>query len=886
MPLSPKTLLGPYEILSPLGAGGMGEVYRARDTRLRRVVALKVLPNHLSPSPEDRARLQREARAIAALNHPHICTLHDVGRDGDTDYLVMELVDGETLARVLTRGALPLQEFLKFGIQMADALDRAHRAGVIHRDLKPGNIMVTSSGVKILDFGLASTARRAAHAGEATAVMLTDSQESVGEGNTAGTLLYMSPEQLEGKGVDIRSDLWALGCVLYEMATGKAAFEASSHAGIVSMIMKGQPRKMSEIATSFPPALERVVMQCLAKDPYDRWQTTGDLKRELEWIGASDTRSKGVDSRIANRSSHTWQTLVILAVSGLLATYLAAMLLRPKPSSTPVVFELSPAAQTSIGGTGTHADLGLPRISPNGKTIAFNATDTTGASAIWVRGLSSLETRRLPGTEGASRPFWSPDSRSIGFFVGGRLMKLDLNGGNPIKVCEVRNTGDGTWSRGGAILFDGAFEDSIRMVRVSDGMLTSIRRGSAHAGTAWPQFLPDGRHYLYLGLPSGMENGSLMAASIDGEEPRAIGPAASRVEYSSGHLLYVREGTLFAHAFDPAKIKFTAAPVPLAQNVMADRAGLAQFSTSSEGTLVYHSGYSAGTTSLVWLDRFGRRLGVVGAPGNYDQPALSPDGTQLAVTVGDPLRSKTRIWIWDLNRNIGRPLSDGEQDASDPVWSPDGTRVLFDRWTRLLTHSVHAGSRDSLLYYSVGERKTVGAWSADGRWIVYSGYSVPGSDANADIFALSMGEKPFRSPVITTQHWDVHPALAPDGNWLAYASHESGEWEIYVQSFRGRSGKWRLSTGGGVQPVWRNDGKELFFLSLDGDLMSVNVDLSQPHFSLPQRLFKAPTKTRLSTRNQYAAMGDGQKFLFVAPEAKETMGTTKVVLNWPAMLPK
>ena len=884
MALAPGTPLGPYEILAPLGAGGMGEVYHARDTRLGRDVAVKILPSHQSPSREDRARFQREARAISALNHPHICVLHDIGREGDTDYLVMELVEGETLSRRLARSPLPTPELLRLGAQIADALDRAHRAGVVHRDLKPGNIMLTRSGAKLMDFGLALAAEPVKAGGlTATAPALGESEEPItAKGMVVGTLRYMAPEQLEGKPADPRSDIWAMGCVLYEMATGKPAFDATHAVSLISMIMRDQPREMAERAPMAPPALDRLVRQCLAKDPDDRWQTAGDLKRELEWIVESGSRQAQVAPVMPGRSSRAWRVGALVGAA-VIAVAFSVTLLRPRGASKPMVFELSPPASMN---SGPMANAGLPRISPNGTTLAFNATDSSGVRAIWLRPANSLEMRRLSGTEGAGRPFWSPDSKWLGFFVPGRLMKVDVNGGSPITVCEEEGA-DGTWSPRGVILFDGDTRDSIRMVRDSGGTPVGAARREAPGGSSWPQFLPDGRHFLYIGYQGeNWQKGTLKVGSIDGHETKVLGPADSRVEYANGYLLYVREGTLFARPFDPKALRFKGDPIAVARDIEAETGGAAQFSASSEGTLVYHSGASPGTTSLVWLNRKGERVGTVGAPGTYDQPALSSDGTQLAVAVGGLTRSRIQIWLWDLARGLGRPFSVlRDEDTPSPVWSPDGSQVLYDCWPgKLLVQSVDNGTIDTL-YESSDRVMDAGGWSADGQWILFMSYLRSEPEVNIDILAIPANGHQQPVPIVATRAWDIHPALSRDGKWLAYASNESGQWEIYVQPFGGHAAKWRISTQGGRQPSWRADGRELYYLALDGGLMSVAVGSgTSPHFSLPQQLFKAPGRVRRNTRNQYAPTRDGQKFLFVAPEGKETIGTTKVAVNWPALL--
>jgi serine/threonine protein kinase len=875
MALAPGTRLGPFEIKTPLGAGGMGEVYRARDTRLGRDVAVKVLPQHLSASPEDRARFRREAKTISGLNHPHICVLHDVGQEGDTDYLVMELVEGETLAQRLARGPLPTADALKIGAQIADALDRAHGAGVTHRDLKPGNVMLTRSGAKLMDFGLARSVGGAQGAGpaDATATAPDRSPKSdepiTAKGTVIGTFQYMAPEQLEGKAADARSDIWALGCVLYEMATGKRAFEGSTSASLISAIMRDQPREMAVLAPLTPPALERVVRQSLAKDPDDRWQSAGDLKRELQWI--ADGGSNANSSALATRSRERF----IWVVASVMALALVTMLPRPKPKPKPVIFELGVPAEV--------ATIDLPSISPDGRTLAFNATDSSGKSSIWVRRMDSLTSQRLAGTEGAGRPFWSPDSRQVGYFNfgAGKLMKINSTGGPSVALCNVKG-GDGTWSHRGFILFDGGSADSIRMIPASGGRpiaATTLDRSGGESSAAWPQFLPDGRHFLYIASGQDPDVGALKVGSIDSRETRLLIQAVSKAQYASGYILYVSGGALIARPFDARGLKFTGEPIALAQSVGADASGNAQFSASSEGTLAYRRVPAA--ERIVWVSRRGDLAGTVGAPGYYRNPALSPDGTRLAITVTDSAAQHSSIWIWDLASNLGTKLSVSDRFALAPVWSPDGKRLVYGMRSgdvfNLFVQAVDGGRAEELLYSS-NEIKDATDWTRDGR-VLYMMRPPPFGD-DVDIYSLSMGESVRPVPIVATRAPEFHSALSPGANLLAYESPVLGTSEIFLRSFPA-GGPWRVSAHGGAQPAWRGDGRELYYLTPEGSLMEVDVGPG-PRFSVPRKLFNAPVRPRADARNQYAPTRDGRKFLFVQPEAKGATAT--IVLNWPAMI--
>ena len=882
MPLSPGTRLGAYEIVGPLGAGGMGEVYRARDTRLGREVAVKVLPQHLAATPEIRARFEREAHTISSLNHPNICTLHDVGHEGDIDYIVMELVEGETLADRIARGPLPTFEVLRIGTQIADALDKAHRAGIVHRDLKPGNIMLAKSGTKLLDFGLArATGLEAAPAGQTNSPTL--GRPLTAEGTIVGTFLYMAPEQLEGKEADARADIWALGCVLYEMITGMRPFQGKSQASLISSIMSADPAPIAQVSPLNPPALGRLVKACLEKEPEERIQTAHDVKLQLQWIVEGGSQA-GVAAPVATRRRRREQLAWIAATTmTVIAAGLAVTKLMPKPPAKPVIFELTPPHQAR--------SVDLPRISPDGRRLAFNAADSTGTVGIWVRQMNSLDAQRLPGTEGATRPFWSPDSRFLAFFSGGKLRKIDLSGGPPITICDAPRGADGTWGPRGVILFDGTTADSVQSVSASGGVPTGatvVDRKSLEVYTAWPQFLPDGRHFLYIAYGSGPEGRMLKVGSIDSKETKSLGPAGSRTEYASGHLLYVRGGALLAQPFDSGALKFTGDPFPVAENVETDPVGSARFSASTDGTLVFRAGGTGATDRLAWTNRRGERTGTVGAPGTYSTPALSPDGTQLAVEVYDLSRQAGDIWLWDLPRDLGSRFTFADQDVDDPVWSPDGSRVLYSvargSFNDLHIKSVGGAGVDSLLFAS-DQQKLAGSWSPDGQWITYMmrSPSVP----RFDIYGLSLGDSTRPVPLAATPFNEAQAVISPDGKWLAFVSDESGQFEIYVRTFPGPGGKWRVSTAGGGEPTWRGDSRELYYLSPDSKLMMVSVEPgTPPRFSLPQRLFDTPLGPPFPIRNRYVVTRDGQRFLFVAPAGEGKVGATTVVLDWLGRLEK
>ena len=872
-PLAPGTRLGVYEVLGQLGAGGMGEVYRARDTRLQREVAIKVLPRGLAATPEARARFDREARAISSLNHPNICTLHDVGHEGDVHYLVLELVSGESLADRVARGPLPVEEIVRIGSQIADALEKAHRAGIVHRDLKPGNVMLAKAGAKLLDFGLAQGGgtESAAESGSDSPTM---SRPITKEGTIVGTFQYMAPEQLEGGRMDARTDVWALGCLLYEMATGKRAFQGKSQASLISAIMSQEPASMSQLSPLTPPALERLVKACLAKDPDERMQTAHDVKLQLQWIAEGGSRAglaAPVVARRLTRERLKWALAVVSAAA-------ITLLLRPSPPRRSTILELTPPSPVTF--------VDLPRLSPDGSLLAFNAVDSAGVASIWVRRMDSLEGKAIVSAPGASRPFWSPDGRYLAYFALGRLYKVGIAGGPPISISDAASGSDGTWSPRGVILFDGSVTDSIRMVPAAGGVPKGVSFIDRESETyhAWPQFLPDGKHFLYVAYGPANRR-TLMVGSIDSKKTKALGPVASKVEYASGHVLSVRAGALIAQRLDPRGLKWAGDPFVVAQGVESDVGGGARFSAASNGTLVYRASTLGESMRMRWFNRRGEQVGTVGPAGEYDAPALSLDGTRLAVERFDAEQAIRELWIWDVERDLGTRFAFDEQNPEAPVWSPDGERLAYSRigagGVELVARAADGRGPASLLYSSVDQKRAC-SWSADGRWIAFM--MRPSTVAQSfNVYALSPDGSSKPVPIVTTPFQDIHPAISPDGKWLAYSSLESGRSEVYVQRFPEPSERRRVSTRGGRQPFWRGDGHELFYLGLDRSLMSVAVADGPPaRFSLPVKLFDAPVVPHLFPRNLYVPTRDGQRFLLLTSAGGGRVAATTVVLDWLA----
>jgi len=873
--------LGPYEILGTLGVGGMGEVYRARDSRLERTVAIKVLPDHLSASDEIKQRFEREARVISSLSHPNICTLYDVGHDDGVDFLVMEHLEGETLAQRLEEGPLPLDQVLKMGVQIADALDKAHKGGVVHRDLKPGNVMLTADGLKLLDFGLAKLQTPESQAGGADfSRLLTETPASAPltvEGTILGTFQYMAPEQIEGTEADARSDIFALGAVLYEMATGRKAFSGKTQASLIGSIMHSVPEPISRVAPLAPPALDRVVQTCLAKDPEERWHTAHDLKLQLQWIAEGGSQV-GVPVPVsARRKARERTAWAAAAVATLAAAAFAYLWVQRAPEPPQVVrFEVGYPEGLPV--------IDSPKLSPDGRYLVFNATDAQGKSMLWLRPLAAVNALPMAGSEGAGRAFWSPDSRHLAFFAGGKLKKLPVAGGPPQTICDAPRGADGSWSERGVILYDGTGSDPIMRVAASGGVPTEQIVADPESGDAqvgWPQFLPGGERFLYVGL--GGDEPTVKLASLASGEVVDLLPGQSRVEYSPpGHLLYVREGTLVAQPFDAGRGVITGEPVPMAEDLNMDNVGLAHFSASRSGALAFRGG-EVGDVQLQLLDRSGELLETVGDPGDIGTPGLSPDGRWLAfdlVTAG----GNGDIWIRDLVRGVSSRFTFGEGHESGPVWFPGGGRIAFnvvrDGQSDLAAQAVGGTGQVEYLLEAEGDQWLADV-SPDGELVLYL---QRGEETSWDLWIVPTDGSAEPRPVVQTPFIEVRGRFSPDGRWLAYQSFESGRSEIYVRAFPGPGGKWQISTAGGGEPIWEPDGSGLFYLSAENRLMRVATRLG-PSFDagIPEPMFDLSLRPSLASKH-YLVSPDGERVLVVGTLQQESTPPTTIVLNWAAEL--
>lgn len=898
--LQSGTLLGRYEILSLLGQGGMGQVFKANDARLGRLVAIKVLPDLLVADPVRRARFEQEARAMSALNHAHVCALYDIGRavpahdahrpeaeqgQEPIDFLVMEYCDGETLEQRLAKRPLRFEQLLTFAVEMAEGVDAAHRHGLTHCDLKPSNIMLTSAGVKLLDFGVTRLSNRVS-LGPIDPQPLRDlaSPDATADGEYVGTPRYMAPEQLEGRGVDARTDLFSLGAILYEMATGRKAFEGQNRAELMTAILETDPPPLRPAHVPHPSALrafERVVRKCLAKNPTERWQDASDLATELKWIAEDDALRRSTEA--ASRSR-------VRKIAGAVAVICAAI----ASATIPLAVNLSPAVPATISDSVTfevRPPRGIPAgpiISPDGRNLAFLSTGGSAARRIWIKPLNALDPRPLSGTEGASNPFWSPDGRFIAFFSGNKLRTIGIDGGAPVDVCEaIGPNRAGAWNRDGVILMSAQTprgDNVIHRVAAAGGRPTPITQLDGTAAD-WqhtlPEFLPDGRRFLYLALASEKEDSSVFMASLDSTERERLLDVRSQASYAEpGYLLYRRGEALLAHPFDLASGRFSGTPKTVVANVAFSVAtGRTIFSASQTGVLVYRS---IPENVLEWVDRRGNASGTIGVQRLDIDPAVSPDGNRVAVSRYDPLRNARNIWILDNQHGGESRLTFGNSWDVAPVWSRDGARVAYASGPEAFTSlglyekAVNGSSAEQRLGAATGYPES---WTSDGRSLLYGEI---GNGGRLWLFS------PAGPP---TQLFEGRNGLlSPDGHWLAYESTESGIAEVYVRPFpHGGVARWQVSPSGGVEPRWREDGRELYYLAADQHLMAVPVSTTSGTFEAgrPVPLFRTRADVsgngRVAGRRQYGVVRDGQRFLINQVSASLPPQLT-VILNWPAAL--
>jgi serine/threonine-protein kinase len=911
MPLTAGAKLGPYEILSRAGAGGMGEVYKARDTRLNRTVAIKVLPSDLTDDPAARQRLEREARAIAALSHTNVCPLFDIGHQDGTDYLVMEFLEGETLAHRLTRGKLPLDQALEYGIQIADALAAAHRADIIHRDLKPGNIMLTKSGAKLLDFGLAKPGPSAAL--PAGFSMVPTGQHNLTErGTIVGTFQYMAPEQLEGEEADVRTDIFSFGAVLYEMVTGKPAFAGKTHSSLISAILRDQPQPVSDLEPLAAPQLDHVLARCLAKSPEARWQDARDLSTELSWV--RDRSLLGLPSgreerRTASRRVKTGLIVAACVLAGIAAGGLAARIWTREPGSAPLVtrtlVSTAPAERLQALPMDRAVGEGRPSRttiiwSPDGRSIVFSGAEGD-RQQLYVRSLDRLTAAALPSTEGASDPFFSPDGRWIGFWSGGALKKIALGegGGAATTICNAPKLFGASWGADGTITYS-IGEQGLWQVAASGGTPKLLARPDSHKGELkymLPQNLPGTPAILFTvthtPFPTWDDTDVVLQVLTTGDRKILVHGGADGRYAPTGHVLYVRQGTLMAVPFDLRHLEVTGGGVALIAGVMQSahtlnemsESGAAQFSVSAAGSLLYVPGgmFPSPERSLVWVDRKGSTQTLALPLRPYMSPRVSPDGHRIVLwTQGD-----RNIWVLDLLRGVLTRLTSEGRNAR-AIWTPDGTRITYGSATagpENLYWRAADGSGSAERLTTSESQDTVASWTPDGRTLLFMELN---QTTGYDLWTLSANDR-RRRPLLQTPFNEQYADFSPDGRWMAYTSNESGRSEVYVQPYPGPGPRQQVSTDGGTAPAWSRTGGELYYMtseSLGGQaaparMMVVSVR-TRPTFQAgaPKVLFEGKYGAAANVRD-YDVTADGRFLMIQQKErAPATPDAMIFVQNW------
>ena len=883
MALTSGTKLGPYEILAPLGAGGMGEVYRARDTRLGRDVAVKILSTHLSFDPGLKQRFEREARAVCLLTHPNICCLYDIGSQDGTDFIVMEYLEGETLADRLRTGPLPLQLALKIGAEIADALDKAHREGIIHRDLKPGNIMLTKSGAKLMDFGLATAVTATLRVVTPAPVPSqapdppTTSAEAPASpyapfterGTIVGTLLYMAPESIQGLPADLRSDIFSFGCVLYEMVSGRRPFTGESRLSIVAAILEKNPQPMASLQPLTPAALEHVVLRCLMKDPEERWQSARDLSRELKWISGELGSTKAPEpaprhrGKLGERLAWGMAALCIALLTWLGVAHWRSI---QPAESRHLHLSLLPPPSTSF----------VPydfAISPDGRRLAFVAAAQDGSTALWIRSLAAGAAQQLTGTEGATFPFWSPDSRQVGFFQAAKLKSVDPSGGAVQILCDAPGGAGGAWNNRGTIIFAGfqggdkpsGSVSRILKVSASGGEPQLVTEGNApNAPIYLPSALPDGDHFIYfqLGSSNPPQKQGIYAGSLSTLESKLISSEiAGNAQVASSHLYYVHDRSLMAQPFDLKRLQTTGPPEAVSRQELEESEALrrAGFSAADDGTVVFQSATES-LSRLAWFDRSGKELEELPRTG-YIDPALSRNGALLAVSSDEEHNGKHYIHIYDFARGTSTRVSQGGKEVF-PVLSPDGKRVAYVVQNVGTSQYIDVAATDGsgkLERLAASDKLIPNDWSADGRFLVFMNFQ----HGQPELDFLD-----FRNHSQTAYAPGVEAQFSPDGKWIAFtgpgpAGGYGEDAEVYVGRFPGQGRRIQISNHGGAQARWRADGKELFYIAMDKKLMAVAIDTShdEPVAGVPHVLFQTRIIGPRIVLFQYAVSRDGNRFL-------------------------
>ncbi len=887
--------LGPYEIVALLGAGGMGEVYRALDPRIGREVAIKVLPAAFSEEADRLRRFEQEARAAGALNHANVLAVFDIGNHQGSPYLVTELLDGETLRDRLNQGGIPRRKAIDFAIQLVEGLAAAHEKGIIHRDLKPENLFLSRDGrLKILDFGLAKLIQPEVTTAESSKLQTAGLQSL--PGTILGTIGYMAPEQVRGKPADHRSDIFTFGTILYEMLTAKKAFHGETQADTLGAILHQDPPDLSGTVPGLQPGLQKIISRCLEKSPEERFQSTRDLGFALEAIsGYSESRSTVIapaeTAPIAARRPKTTFVLGGIALLFFITSTIFAFLYfsRKETRDGVIRFQLQQPGGSYVGNYNRTV------ISPDGKRVAFLSVAQFGQNMISIRSMDSLLSEPLNGTNAAVSVFWSPDSRYLGFFSGGKLKKIAVSGGTPEILCDAAAGRGASWNRDNVIIFAPDQNSPLYRVSGSGGeatKITELDEKNQEISHRFPRFLPDGKHFLYQvrrdqgdSYVSFRERlAAVYIGSLEDSKLKKSLNIPSSAEYAHpGFLFFVRNGNLVANRFDVKSLEMKGEPFSLDQDIAgSDQFGGIDFSVSENGILIFRTQESVNREKLIWYDRGGRQTQTLSDPGEYGDPELSPDGNRLALARADSQTGVQDIWIHDSLRGMMSRFT--FSGADDPTWSPDGSEIIYSNGDLYKTSAIGTKKPELLLKSSMD--KVPVDWSSDGKYLLYVMHE---GSTGSDLWVLPLqkkGSKPF--PFLQSPFVEAHGQISPDARWVAYASDESGKYEVYVQSFPSpEQGKWKISSNGGTMPRWRKDGKELFYLSLDRKIMAAPIVSTATGLEpgLPADLFQTNAFAQFERRNRYVVSPDGSRF-GVSTQITESPPFVTAIVNWNLLIPQ